>query len=422
MNSTNEPSSDFVGSSGIDHASDDVGAHAAREAFLARFGNATARIADPHEITQIAARLLGQHLGVNRCAYADVEADQDTFNLTGDYNHEVPSIVGRYRFAQFGDECLRLMRAGEPYVVSDAQGDPRTLAAREAYALTLIRSVICVSVVKGDRFVAAMAVHQATPRVWRTDEIDLVQTVAERCWDFIERSRITRELRESEQRLRTALEAARQVAWEYDCARDSVNWSHTAASVLGISGHGAIATGSGWIAAIHPADRDIHVAAMARAMRDGSYDAQYRWTRPDSGAVVWVEATGRARLDAFGNPMGVTGLLADVTERKREQAALAFAERTSRAIIDGISDGFFVLNRNWQFTHMNREAERILSPASSRQRTSTTAARESATMTSTQRTAEAGTAALPSTSVGRAMQAVAGRSVGSAPANGSSTR
>ncbi|HUQ74196.1 MAG TPA: ATP-binding protein, partial [Burkholderiales bacterium] len=106
----------------------------------------------------------------------------------------------RYRFVQFGGECLRLMRENEPYIVIDSETDPRTSAVRDAYRATKIRSVICVPLHKGGRFVAAMAVHQTRPREWRKDEVDLVQTVASRCWESIERTRVTRELKEMDRR------------------------------------------------------------------------------------------------------------------------------------------------------------------------------------------------------------------------------
>ena len=97
--------------------------------------------------------------GVNRCAYAAVEDDEDTFVLTGNYNNGVHSIVGRYRFRQFGEECLRLMRTGSP-TSSPTRGDPRiTEAERPSYAMTAIRAVVCVPILKQGRFVAAMAVH-----------------------------------------------------------------------------------------------------------------------------------------------------------------------------------------------------------------------------------------------------------------------
>ena len=97
----------------------------ARNRFLVALDDATRALFDPDEITRTAARLLGEYLAVNRCAYADVEADEDTFNLTGDYVNGVPSIVGRYSFVQFGRECLRLMKTGSPFVVEAGELAPR---------------------------------------------------------------------------------------------------------------------------------------------------------------------------------------------------------------------------------------------------------------------------------------------------------
>jgi signal transduction histidine kinase/ActR/RegA family two-component response regulator len=161
---------------------------------LVRLDDAVRSLVASEDITYTAARLLGQHLRVNRCAYAFVEDDQDSFILTGNYTHGVHSIVGRYRFRQFGAECLRLMRAGQPYVVEDSATDPRLDADdRTAYELTAIRSVICVPIRKLDRFVAAMAVHAKTVRAWSSAEVELVQQVASRCWESIERARVERE-------------------------------------------------------------------------------------------------------------------------------------------------------------------------------------------------------------------------------------
>lgn len=148
----------------------------------------------PEDITYTAAKTLGRHLRVNRCAYAFVEADEDTFILTGDYNDGVHSIVGTYRFRQFGAECLRLMRANEPWIVEDATTETRINDEdRKAYALTQIRAVICVPIHKSGHFAAAMAVHTTAPRQWRPDEVALLQQVASRCWESIERTRVERE-------------------------------------------------------------------------------------------------------------------------------------------------------------------------------------------------------------------------------------
>jgi PAS domain S-box-containing protein len=179
---------------------------------LVRLDDAVRALADADEITQTAARMLGGHLAVNRCAYATVEADEDTFELSGNYTSGTHSIVGRYRFRQFGEACLRLMRAGEPYVVVDSRADDRiTPGDLAAYERTAIRAVVCVPIHKAGRFVAAMAVHTVAPRPWSPAEIELVQRVANRCWESLERARVQRERAE----LLAAAEAANRAKDEF---------------------------------------------------------------------------------------------------------------------------------------------------------------------------------------------------------------
>ena len=186
----------------------------ARDRFLGELDGALRHLSDAQGITLTAASALGEHLAANRCAYATVEEDEETFLLTGNYTNGVESIVGRYTFRQFGEECLRLMRAGEPYVVADSELDPRITAAdRASYGMTAIRAVICVPILKEGRFVAAMAVHTATPREWQPDEVELVQRVAGRCWESIERTRVTHDLRESEHLFRALDNSIANLAW-----------------------------------------------------------------------------------------------------------------------------------------------------------------------------------------------------------------
>ena len=161
---------------------------------LVRLDDEVRSLVAAEAITRTAARVLGGHLEVNRCAYATVHADEDTFDLSGNYTRGTHSIVGRYRFRQFGAECLRLMRGGEPYIVTDSRRDPRIDAEDLiAYEQTAIRAVICVPVRKSGQFVAAMAVHTVKPREWTPPEVELLQRVASRCWESLERARVQRE-------------------------------------------------------------------------------------------------------------------------------------------------------------------------------------------------------------------------------------
>ena len=193
-----------------------------RARFLADLGQALQPLTDPDELMAAAARLLGEHVAADRCAYAEVEGDEDHFTITGNYTRgDTASILGRFAFADFGADVLRLMRENAPYVVEDADADARvTPTDRAAYEGTQIRAVVCVPLHKAGRLVAAMAVHQRTPRRWAEDEVALVVTVVQRCWESLERARALRRLQEreaalaaNERQFRTLADAIPTLAW-----------------------------------------------------------------------------------------------------------------------------------------------------------------------------------------------------------------
>lgn len=191
-----------------------------RSEFIITLDEAVRSLETPEEITKTLARLLGEYIGADRCAYAEVEADENHFHIPGDYTRgDMHSIVGDYAMSDFGAEVLRLMRENKPYVVhdvdNDAQVTPDDLAA---YRLTGIQSVICVPLHKNGRFAACMAVHQKVPRYWTIEEVELVQYVANRFWESIERARVLKSLSESlnrEQEARQNSENANRVKDEF---------------------------------------------------------------------------------------------------------------------------------------------------------------------------------------------------------------
>ena len=183
--------------------------------FLAALDSETRALADPDEITAVTARLLGEYLNVDRCAYAEVE--EHHFPVTGNYTRGVPSIVGRFRLAEFGRECLKIHLEGRPYVVDDVEASPLLSESDlAAYRQTDVRAVISVPLHKGGRFAAGLAVHQKTPRQWTADGVELVQLVISRCWESLERTRVTRSLLESEERFRLFMDYSPASAWITD--------------------------------------------------------------------------------------------------------------------------------------------------------------------------------------------------------------
>lgn len=292
-----------------------------RDALLVRLDDAVRPLTDPDEITQTAARLLGEHLEISRCAYADVEDDEITFNLVGDYNRDVPSIVGRYTISQFGESYARLMQGNLPYVVEDTEADPRTEEVREAYRNACIRSVVAVPLHKAGRFVAGMAVHQITPRRWRTDEVELVWSVGNRCWESIERTRTTRELRESEARFRNLADNAPVMVWVTDadaaCTYLNRNWYEFTGQTE------ETALGFGWLDATHPEDRaEAERTFLDANARREPFRLEYRIRRHD-GAWRWAIDAAAPRFGPDRTFLGYVGSVIDITDRREAEVALA---------------------------------------------------------------------------------------------------
>lgn len=82
----------------------------------------------------------------------------------------------------------------------------------------------------------------------------------------------------------------------------------------------------GWLPAVNPADQARVVAAWRAALADGgTFRAEFRVGL--TGAPVWVHATAMPLHDDEGRPVGVVGVMTDVTEARRIEAQLAKAER-----------------------------------------------------------------------------------------------
>lgn len=327
----------------------------ARFRFLARLDDSTRPLTEALAITQAAAALLGEHLQVNRCAYADVEPDQDTFNLTGDYNRGVQSIVGRYTFAQFGAECLRLMREGKPYIVTDAETDGRLAEVLASYRLTQIRSVVCVPLLKAGRFVAAMAVHQTTPREWQADEVELVQLVANRCWESIERVHVSRRLRDSERRLRLSQKAGRIGSFEWLMQENRVVWSPEEEMLFGLPEGTFEGYLEGWSSRVVPEDAERVLISITECVRQKSAECGYefRAIMPD-GTLRWLRGQGQFFYDENGVAERMVGVNIDIDEQKRAAADLYQQWRTFDAVLSHTPDLLYTFDSDCRFTYANR--------------------------------------------------------------------
>jgi diguanylate cyclase (GGDEF)-like protein/PAS domain S-box-containing protein len=168
-------------------------------------------VADPKDIVAITVRMLGQYTGADRCDYAEVEADQDHFVILGDYTRAATNtITGRYRLSDFGS------LENHACVVDDLEAEPPPGTHIPPDLSSEIRSLVCVPLIKAGHLVAGMAVIQKTPRHWSSQEINLIDTVANRCWESIERIRALRRWKASYEDYRSFIAISSEGIWRFD--------------------------------------------------------------------------------------------------------------------------------------------------------------------------------------------------------------
>jgi len=313
--------------------------------FLLGLDGAIGPLADAAEITLVAARFVSQHMKVSRCAYADVARDRDSFNVVCDYSEGVPELVGSYRLSEFGTEFLRLIRAGEVFVVEDSETDPRTQSALTSYRQGQIRSGICVPLIRAGRLCALMSVHHNEPRHWRQEEVELLQLVASRSWEAIERARVSRELHDLNDKLksevrsrtedltRTERQFAQLVAGVTDCAIYMLDpngfvssWNPGAARIKGYRADEII--GRHFSNFYTAEDRAIGLPdrSLSLVATQGKFEGE-GWRVRKDGSRFWASVL----IDPIYGPdhqvAGYAKITRDMTERRAIQEQLNQAQK-----------------------------------------------------------------------------------------------
>jgi PAS domain S-box-containing protein len=144
----------------------------------------------------------------------------------------------------------------------------------------------------------------------------------------------TRELTESERRLRLAMEVARMGHWRFDCATQQIEWFGDHHKLFGIAHSDFAGTLAALQKMVHPEDRARGEANLRRTIEEGvPFDNVYRVVFPD-GTIRWLHSYGRLNPDVNGRPDNVFGVTQDITslkraeeEQKKLQAQLAQAQK-----------------------------------------------------------------------------------------------
>ncbi len=155
-------------------------------------------------------------------------------------------------------------------------------------------------------------------RDWPVDLINRLQLIAEVFANALIRKRSELALRESEEKLRMAMDAAGAGAWSMDIQSKQVWVSGSQRELFGFQADEDL-TYDSFLHVIYPDDRESVRTAIEKALRTKTpLFVQYRILRPD-GSICWFAARGYTHCNAEAEPDRLMGISTDITERKRAE-------------------------------------------------------------------------------------------------------
>jgi two-component system CheB/CheR fusion protein len=163
-------------------------------------------------------------------------------------------------------------------------------------------------------------------------------------------------LREAEERMRFATEAADIYAWETNPETSKTYFAQNAQRVLGFTPPESVAE---MVALIHPEDREMVALRFERAREEKKrFDAEFRFVNPDSGEIVWQSSHG-IFIERDPGKTRFVGITQNIGPRKQAEEALRASEARLAAIFEQASIGLSEISLDGRFLRVNEELCRI---------------------------------------------------------------
>jgi len=187
------------------------------------------------------------------------------------------------------------------------------------------------------------------------DKEGKVITIMSMVQDITERKENEEKLRQNELRLKQAQKMAHVGDWELDFSTGMLTWSEEAIRIYGLSPEDRMETRDSWFSLIHPAD--IHnvkrITMQAEyTMTDSAFF--HRIIRKD-GTVRHLYSQSRFQFNSHEKPVGIYGVVHDVTEMKEAEEALRQSEFRYRQIVETAQEGIWLVDNANRTIFVNKK-------------------------------------------------------------------
>ncbi|MBU0512510.1 MAG: PAS domain S-box protein, partial [Chloroflexi bacterium] len=191
--------------------------------------------------------------------------------------------------------------------------------------------------------------------VYSEDGETLIATVAQG-QDITKRKQAEEALRESEGRMKLALEGTDLGLWDWDVVSGAITFDDNWPRVLGYTPGEMKFDFTWWERSIHPDTGPVFEAALNDYLegREKYYELEYQ-IKNKSGEWRWIWARGICvAYGEQGEPLRMIGTHRDITERVRAEQALQETQRYTRGLIEASLDALVTISDEGRITDVNQ--------------------------------------------------------------------
>lgn len=185
--------------------------------------------------------------------------------------------------------------------------------------------------------------------------------------EVAERQQVEASLRESEERLKLALEVSQMGLWDWDIITNKVIWSENYELLFGVLPGSFDSPYEMFQKCVYPEDRQSVMQGIAHALEEKSdYNDEFRIVRSDQ-SVHWISAKGKFIYDDRGQAVRMIGVCMETTVCK--QAEESTRELTTQvqeqanilnAILTASVDHIYIFNGRGCYQYVSHDAATIL--------------------------------------------------------------
>ena len=281
---------------------------------------------DPDIVLETLFQAAAAHLDVDVCIHQTVDA-VGALRLQSCVGIGLDEAIRLSRLDPNATICGWVARNRQSLYLADVQ------ASGEAYAQEVqdlgLQAYACNPLIANGELLGTLSFGSRNRSAFSVADLSFFRTIGTYVAVIKQRQRAEAELKETEARLRLAIEAATIGIFDHDLTNGVLRWDARTKELFGRSPEAEVDFEDSFLTGLHPEDREATEQAVQDAMDvagPGVFDVEFRTISPLDGGTRWVAARGRT-VREHGRMIRFIGTVRDITGKKQAEEQLRVLHR-----------------------------------------------------------------------------------------------